>query len=203
MVIHKIGVATAVACLALPLHAQIAFDSFMQGEQFSNTGWNLHGTGTTSPSSWAFGFSSLATGRVTEILVAASKLETGVGTSVRLELFQDNGTQQGVGALIGSWDFQTTETPGLVTILNNGSATVVQGQWYWMHMKAVDPSGRHVWYWGDGTTLAPALISSNGGQTFEFTPEAEISAFRVTVPEPSGAIVCILGITLFATRRRK
>ncbi len=201
-----IAVAGALAATAA---AQVAYSSFLPGYGWDpNTGYGINGLGAPPKfiQSYATGFEAEASGPVDVISVAVGFLGLGNGRNVRLELFADDGTFQGLGALLGTWDFENTAPNNLgqlFQINNMGSASVIQGEWYWMHMIALDQDGFHTWMFGDLNILAPALISHDGGVTFQYSPVNNAPALEVTVvPEPLSLGVLAFGLLLLAARRR-
>jgi hypothetical protein len=199
----------AAAALAFAAaNAQVAYSSFLPGYGWDQSvGYGINGLGAPPKfiQSFAVGFESAAAGTVDQISVAVGFLGLGAGRNIRLELYADDGTQQAMGPMLGSWDFVNTGNDNfgeLFQISNVGSAAVVQGDWYWMHMIALDNDGFHTWMYGDTNILAPALISHDGGVTFQYSPVNNAPALEVTVvPEP--ASVAVLAIALLALLRRK
>lgn len=197
----------AAACAAA--HGQVAYNSFLPGYQWDQSvGYGINGTGAPPKfiQSFAVGFEAAAGGPVDQISVAVGFLGLGSGRTVRLELYADDGTMQGMGALLGSWEFQNTinhNLGALYQIDNAGPTAVSLGSWYWMHMIAVEPDGFHTWMFGDLNILCPALVSHDGGQTFEYSPVNNAPALEVTVvPEPVSFVVLGIGVVGLLARRR-
>lgn len=70
-------------------------------------------------------------------------------------------------------------------------------------MIAIDNDGFHTWMYGDLNILAPALISHDGGMSFQYSPVNNAPALEVTVvPEPMSLGVVAFGLLLLAARRR-
>lgn len=199
--------AFAAACCAA--QAQVAYNSFLPGYGWDQSvGYGINGMGAPPKfiQSFAVGFESAASGPVDQISVAVGFLGVGTGRNIRLELFADDGTQQAMGAQLGSWDFVNTAPNNLgqlFQISNLGPAAVTQGEWYWMHMIALDLDGFHTWMYGDTNILCPGLISHDGGVTFQYSPVNNAPALEVTVvPEPATVGVFALGLLALATRSR-
>jgi hypothetical protein len=192
-----IGLLLTFAAAAVPAQGQqVAYNSFLPGYGWDQTvGFGINGLGAPPKfiQSFAVGFESAATGTVDMISVAVGFLGLGSGRDIRLELYADDGTQQALGSILGSWEFTNTGTNNfgqLFQIDNTGSAAVTQGQWYWMHMIAIDNDGFHTWMYGDTSILAPGLISHDGGVTFQYSPVNNAPALEVTVvPEPASLVI--------------
>jgi len=197
------------AVFATASQAQVAYNSFLPGYGWDQSvGYGINGLGAPPKfiQSFAVGFESAASGPVDQISVAVGFLGLGVGRDIRLELYADDGTQQAMGALLGSWEFENTAPNNfgqLFQIHNLGSASVTQGEWYWMHMIAIDLDGFHTWMYGDTSILAPGLISHDGGVTFQYSSVNNAPALEVTVvPEPAAFSVMGLGILVLLARRK-
>jgi len=195
--------------LAANAVAQVAYSSFVPGYGWDpTTGYGINGLGAPPKfiQSYATGFEAEASGPVEMISVAVGFLGLGTGRNVRLELFADDGSREGMAALLGTWDFVNTAPNNLgqlFQIHNLGSASVIQGEWYWMHMIALDQDGFHTWMYGDLNILAPALISHDGGLSFQYSPVNNAPALEVTVvPEPLNLGAMAFGLLLLAARRR-
>lgn len=206
---YRLTFSCAAVALASLSSAQVAYTSFLPGYGWDpNTGYGINGTAAPQGlvQSYATGFESAVTGPVDMISVAVGFLGLGNGRDVRLELYADDGTLQGFGAMLGSWTFVNTgntTTGTLFQIQNAGAAAVTAGGWYWLHMIAVDADGFHTWMYGDTSILAPALISHDGGQTFNYSPVNNAPALEVlAVPEPMTIGVVAFGLILLAARRR-
>ena len=201
---------SALAILAAAAQAQVAYNSFLPGYGWDQSvGYGINGLGAPPKfiQSFAVGFEAEASGTVDQISVAVGFLGVGTGRNIRLELYADDGTQQAMGAMLDSWDFVNTAQNNLgqlFQIQNQGSAGVTQGEWYWMHMIALDNDGFHTWMYGDTNILCPALISHDGGLTFQYSSVNNAPALEVTVvPEPASIAALGLGLTALAIRRRK
>ena len=197
------------AAIATAAHAQIAYSSFLPGHEWDHTvGFGINGVGAPPKfiQSFAIGFEAEASGTVDDIYVAVGFLGLGNGREVRLELYADDGTQQAMGAQLGTWQFTNTGTNNLgqlFQIQNFGSAGLTQGEWYWMHMIAVDEDGFHTWMYGDINILAPGLISHNGGKSFSYSSVNNAPALEVTVvPEPAAIVALGMGVFALILRRR-
>jgi hypothetical protein len=190
--------------------AQIAYSSFLPGHEWDHSvGFGINGLGAPPKfvQSFAIGFEAGASGTVDDIFVAVGFFGLGKGREIRLELYEDDGTQQGMGAQLGTWDFTNTAPNNfgqLFEIENQGSAGLTQGDWYWMHMIALDLDGFHTWMYGDPSILAPGLISHDGGQTFQYSSVNNAPSFEITVvPEPATYVALGIGAILILARRRK
>jgi hypothetical protein len=206
----KMFALAALATLAGAAQAQVAYNSFLPGYGWDQSvGYGINGLGAPPKfiQSFAVGFEAGASGPVDQISVAVGFLGVGVGRDIRLELYADDGTQQAMGAMLGSWDFVNTGTNNfgqLFQIDNTGTASVTQGEWYWMHMIAIDLDGFHTWMYGDINILAPALISHDGGVTFQYSSVNNAPALEVTVvPEPATIAVIGVGVLALLARRRR
>jgi len=195
--------------VAAAASAQVAYSSFLPGYGWDqNTGYGINGLGAPPKfiQSYATGFEAAVSGPVDVISVAVGFLNLGSGRNIRLELYADDGSREGMAAMLGSWDFVNTAPNNfgqLFQISNAGAAAVTQGEWYWMHMIALDQDGFHTWMYGDTAILAPALISHDGGQTFQYSPVNNAPALEVTVvPEPLTIGALAFGLLLLAARRR-
>ncbi|MEO7454516.1 MAG: PEP-CTERM sorting domain-containing protein [Fimbriimonadales bacterium] len=207
MRIKTLAFATIVA-LATAAQAQVAYNSFLPGYGWDNTvGYGINGLGAPPKfiQSFAVGFEAAASGTVDQISVAVGFFGLGVGRNVRLELYDDDGTQQAMGLMLDSWDFVNTAPNNfgeLFQIQNQGTAGVTQGEWYWMHMIALDEDGFHTWMFGDMNILCPGLISHDGGKSFSYSSVNSAPALEVTVvPEPATFVV--LGVGILALLRRR
>lgn len=208
MKVRMTGIAVLTAIVGAA-NAQVAYNSFLPGYGWDmTTGYGINGTGAPPKfiQSYATGFEAEASGPVDMISVAVGFLGLGNGRDVRLELFADDGTREGMAALLGTWDFVNTGTNNLgllFQIHNGGPAAVTQGEWYWMHMIALDEDGFHTWMFGDLNILAPALISHDGGMNFQYSPVNNAPALEVTVvPEPATVLVLAGGLLVLSRRRR-
>lgn len=206
--LHGLSAAMALICTAA--HAQVAYNSFLPGYEWDHSvGFGINGLGAPPEfvQSFAVGFESEATGVVDVVSVAVGFLGLGSGREVRLELYADDGTQQAMGAMLGTWQFTNTGTNNfglLFQIENAGAASVTQGEWYWMHMIAVDLDGFHTWMYGDTSILAPGLISHDGGVSFQYSSVNNAPALEVTVvPEPTTLTAIGSGLLLLLRRRKQ
>lgn len=200
----------AVALVCSAAQAQVAYSSFLPGYGWDQSvGYGINGLGAPPKfiQSFAVGFEAEASGPVDQISVAVGFLGLGVGRDIRLELYEDDGTQQAMGALLGSWEFENTAPNNLGQLFqidNMGAASVTQGEWYWMHMIAIDLDGFHTWMYGDINILAPGLISHDGGVTFQYSSVNNAPALEVTVvPEPATFAALGLGVLALLIRRKR
>ncbi len=200
----------AVALVCSAAQAQVAYSSFLPGYGWDQSvGYGINGLGAPPKfiQSFAVGFEAEAGGPVDQISVAVGFLGLGNGRDIRLELYADDGTQQAMGAMLGTWEFENTGTNNfgqLFQIQNTGSASITLGDWYWMHMIAIDLDGFHTWMYGDINILAPGLISHDGGVTFQYSSVNNAPALEVTVvPEPATLAALGVGIAALLARRKR
>jgi hypothetical protein len=202
--------ALIVFVLALPAadHAQvIAYTNFGAKMSFNTKTGNTVGGNTAIDQ--AVGFRSLATGKLSKIIVAFSGVVVTKGDNFNIGFYNGaNGvpTTSSLGFLgytppmaLGASGPLLTLVPGAL-----GMIQITKGQTYFVDISP-----------GVGTSLAawnlssPLVIGSTASRDKTFTnwsgtPNGSQGALQVEVtPEPSTFLAMGLGLTAFATRRRR